>query len=206
MDIPLELAFHNMTPSDSLRSAVQREVERLERFYDHIVGCRVVIEMPHKRHRVGSNIPDVHVLLRVPGREIVVSRELARSVNNAKGTVNAYAVLRDAFEAVQARLKDYRRQRRGEVKPKDAPMLGHVVELVAERKYGFLATEDGGQLYFHRNSVAGEGFEDLRVGDAVEYAPAMGDKGSAAARVWRTGTRNQDDELAEENRARAGEA
>src|SRR3954468_16662667 len=93
MDIPLELAFHNMTPSDSLKSAVEREVERLERFYDHIVGCRVVIEMPHKRHRLGSNVPDVHVVLRVPGREIVVSRELTHA-GNKKSAVNAYAVLK----------------------------------------------------------------------------------------------------------------
>ena len=51
MDIPLELAFHNMTPSTGLTRAVRRHVARLERVYDHIIGCRVVIEMPHKSHR-----------------------------------------------------------------------------------------------------------------------------------------------------------
>src|ERR1700761_8513970 len=115
MDIPLELAFHNMAPSDGLAQAVRREVMRLERFYDHIVGCRVVIEMPHKSHRQGSNAPDVHVLLRVPGREIIVSRELARG-GNKKLATNAYAVVKEAFVAARQRLKDYRRQRRGEVK------------------------------------------------------------------------------------------
>ena len=115
MDIPLELAFHNMAPSDALKAAVAREVARLERFSDHIIGCRVVIEMPHKRHRLGSNAPDVHVLLRVPGREIVVTRELSRG-GAKKPAANAYAVLKDAFEAVQQRLKDYRRQIQGEIK------------------------------------------------------------------------------------------
>jgi ribosome-associated translation inhibitor RaiA len=109
MDIPLEIAFHNLAPSDAMKAAVKREVRRLERHYDHIVGCRVVIEMPHKRHRPGSNVPDVHILLRVPGREIAVTRELAHA-GDKKSAVNAYAVLKDAFEAVQQRLKDYRRQ------------------------------------------------------------------------------------------------
>ena len=117
MDIPLELAFHNMAPSEGLALAVRREVARLERMFNHIIGCRVVIEMPHKSHRAGSNAPDVHVLLRVPGREIVVSRELAHG-GSRKPATNAYAVVKDAFSAAQQRLKDYRHLRRGEVKTK----------------------------------------------------------------------------------------
>jgi ribosome-associated translation inhibitor RaiA len=117
MKIPLELAFHNLAPSDSLKKAVTDHVAKLEKFHDHIIGCRVVIEMPHKSHRVRSNAPDVHVVLRVPGREIVVSRELA-SAGNKKTAMDAYAVLDDAFQAAQQQLKDYHRIRHGEVKSK----------------------------------------------------------------------------------------
>lgn len=120
MDIPLELAFHNMAPSRALSRIVRAQVKRLERFHDHIIGCRVVIEMPHKSHRRGQNAPDVHVLLHVPGRDIVVSREQARG-GNRKSATNAYAVLKDTFQAAQERLKEYRNQRRGEVKAKEAP-------------------------------------------------------------------------------------
>ena len=117
MDTELELAFHNIDPSDALKAAVREQVEKLETFYSHIIGCRVVIEIPHKRHRIGSNTPDVHVVLRVPGREIVVSREHAA---DGKAAVNGYAVLNDAFQAVQQQLKDYRRIRYGDVKHKQA--------------------------------------------------------------------------------------
>lgn len=120
MDIPLELAFHNMAPSEGLTEAVKREVARLERFYDHIVGCRVVIEMPHKSHRAGSNAPDVHVVLRVPGQEIVVSRGLARGGN--KSATNAYAVVKEVFESARQKLKDYRNLRRGAVKSRSADL------------------------------------------------------------------------------------
>ncbi|HWC62191.1 MAG TPA: HPF/RaiA family ribosome-associated protein [Rhizomicrobium sp.] len=198
MDIPLELAFHNMPPSQALASAVRREAAGLERFYDHIIGCRVVIEMPHKSHRMGQNAPDVHVLVRVPGREIVISRELAHG-RDRKSATNAYAVLREAFRAVEGRLKDYRRQQRGEVKMKEAPRPGHVTELVAERNYGFLASPDGEQVYFHRNAVSDGGFDFLEVGDAVEFTVVLGDTGQAASRVWRAGAMNQGGALSRHN-------
>jgi ribosome-associated translation inhibitor RaiA len=119
MDIPLELSFHNMDSSDTLKAAVNQHIAKLEQIYNHIVGCRVTIEMPHKSHRVGSNAPDVHVVLRVPGREIVVSRELSRGGAKESAT-DAYAVLDDAFRATQQQLKEYRRIQQGDVKSKHA--------------------------------------------------------------------------------------
>jgi len=123
MDIPLELSFHNMDSSDALKAAVAEHVGRLEQFHDHIIGCRVVIEMPHKSHRTGQNIPDVHVILRVPGKELVVSREMARAVDR-KRPANAYAVIDNAFDAAVAQLKDHRRIVQGEVKYKSGMPRG----------------------------------------------------------------------------------
>src|SRR5580698_587494 len=107
MDIPLELSFHNMASSDALKVAVDAHVERLEQFHAHLVGCRVVIEMPHKSHRTGQNIPDVHIVLRVPGKELVVSREMAHASGRKKAT-DAYAVLDNAFAAALSQLKAHR--------------------------------------------------------------------------------------------------
>src|SRR5580698_1895088 len=118
MDIPLELSFHNMASSDALKVAVDAHVERLEQFHAHLVGCRVVIEMPHKNHRAGQNIPDVHIVLRVPGKELVVSRELAHAANR-KTPTDAYTVLDAAFAAAQGQLKEHRRIVQGDVKYKE---------------------------------------------------------------------------------------
>ena len=123
MDIPLELSFHNMSSSDALKAAVEERVGRLEQFHDHIIGFRVVIEMPHKSHRTGQNIPDVHVLLRVPGKELVVSREMARAAGRRK-PANAYVALDNAFEAAITQLKDYRRIIQGDVKYKNGEPRG----------------------------------------------------------------------------------
>jgi ribosome-associated translation inhibitor RaiA len=118
MDIPLELSFHNMQPSDALKAAVQKHVGKLDSLGAHLVGCRVVIEMPHKNHRPGQNIPDVHIVLRVPGKELVVSRELAHAAN-LKTPTDAYTVLDAAFAAAQGQLKEHRRIGQGDVKYKE---------------------------------------------------------------------------------------
>ena len=123
MDIPLELSFHNMDPSDMLKDVVREHVARLEQFHAHIVGCRVVIEMPHKSHRTGQNIPDVHIVVRVPGKELIVSREMARA-GSKKSATDAYAVLDAAFAAAQSQLKEHRRIVQGDVKYKSGEPRG----------------------------------------------------------------------------------
>lgn len=123
MDIPLELSFHNMESSDALKAAVREHVNRLEQFHDHIIGCRVVIELPHKSQKAVGNVPDVHIVVRVPGKEIVVSRELAHG-GHKKSSTDAYAVLDNAFGVAQKQLKDYRRISHGDVKYKSAEPRG----------------------------------------------------------------------------------
>jgi ribosome-associated translation inhibitor RaiA len=120
MDIPLELSFHNLESSDALKNAVRAHVTKLEQFHDHIIGCRVVIEMPHKSQKASGNPPDVHIVVRVPGKEIVVSHELAHK-GHKKAATDAYAVLDNAFGVAQQQLKAYRRVLHGDVKYKSGP-------------------------------------------------------------------------------------
>jgi ribosome-associated translation inhibitor RaiA len=119
MDIPLELSFHNVEPSDALKNAVQDHVNKLEKFHDHVIGCRVSIEMPHRSQKAVGNPPDVHIVIRVPGKEIVVSREL-RHDGHKKAATDVYMVLEDAFLVAQQQLKNYRRISHGDVKHKTA--------------------------------------------------------------------------------------
>ena len=91
---------------------------RLEIFHDHIIGCRVSIEMPHRSQKAVGNPPDVHIVIRVPGKEIVVSHELKHD-GHKKAATDAYAVLDEAFGVAQHQLKDYRRISHGDVKHKN---------------------------------------------------------------------------------------
>ena len=123
LDIPLELSFHNLESSDALKKAVRDHVNKLEQFHDHIIGCRVVIEMPHKSQKASGNPPDVHIVVRVPGKEIVVSKEY-KDNGHKKAATDVYAVLDSAVLVAQKQLKDYRRVSHGDVKHKSGEPRG----------------------------------------------------------------------------------
>lgn len=65
-------------------------------------------------------------------------------------------------------------------------MKGTIKKLVAERGFGFIATESGGKdLFFHSNSVVGASFDDLHEGDAVTFETEDSPKGPNAVNVKR---------------------
>ena len=174
MELPLEIAVRNTTVSDDVRHAVREHAARLDRFYDRIMGCRVLIDVP-QRHRVGTPIGHrVRIDLTVPGGEIVVKRQPRPDLLTA---------VQDAFDAAGRRLKDYARRQRGDVKRHAEPVRAVVRRLFPHEGYGFLETPDGREIYFHKNSVLDGGFEALEEGTEVRYVEEMGAKGPQASTV-----------------------
>ena len=49
--------------------------------------------------------------------------------------------------------------------------------------YGFIATEDGRDIFVHYASIAGEGYKTLNEGDAVSFEVVEGEKGPRAENV-----------------------
>jgi ribosomal subunit interface protein len=188
MQVPLEIRFHNLEPSDAIEAAVRQRAEKLEQFAGDIVSCRVTIEAPHKHHRRGK-LYGVKVDVRVPGSEIVASRE--PDAHHAHEDV--YVALRDAFDAARRQLQDYVRIRRAKVKTHEAPPEGRVVALNRDEDYGRIATPDGREIYFHRNSVVDADFDRLEPGAAVRFDEEAGDEGPQATSVRLIGKQHPTD-------------
>ena len=106
MQIPLQVSFHGVAHSEALYGAIRKRVGELERFYDRIVSCRVVLELGARQHRNGKQY-SARIDLKVPGGEIAVTHEHDEDVQIA---------LRDAFDAARRRLEDFARTQRGDVK------------------------------------------------------------------------------------------
>ena len=66
--------------------------------------------------------------------------------------------------------------------------LDRIVRLDPEGRYGFIATADSRETYFHRNCVVDAEFDQLRVGDEVRFAEGLGEKGPQASTVHLVGT------------------
>lgn len=183
MQIPLEVSFRNVAPSAAIEAAIREKAAKLEEFYDRITSARVVVETPHRRHRQGK-LFHVRIDLRVPNREIVVSREPAEH----HAFEDVYVAIRDAFDAAKRQLEDHVREATGRTKAHETMPHGRVARLDVEKGFGFIETPDGREVYFHRNSVVGADFARLSAGDEVRFAEEAGEQGPQASTVHLAGT------------------
>jgi cold shock CspA family protein/ribosome-associated translation inhibitor RaiA len=179
MQVPLQIAFEHVDHSDAIEARVREEAGKLEEFYARLTSARVVVGRPQHRHHKGDTYA-VRIHLAVPGApDIVISRDPAATGAHE----DAYVTIRDAFKAARRQLQDLVRERQGQTKTHEAPPHGTITALHPEADHGFLASADGREIYFHRNSVEGAKYDDLVVGQEVRFAETVGDKGPQATFV-----------------------
>ena len=65
---------------------------------------------------------------------------------------------------------------------------GTIKRIQRDKGFGFIRDNSGQEYFFHRSAVYGEGLEDLREGDSVEFEVGQGPKGPRAENVRRTST------------------
>jgi ribosome-associated translation inhibitor RaiA len=102
MQIPLQVSFEGTEPSDAVRAAIEREVERLETHNHHIVGCRVSVIAPGHRHRHGTGF-EIHIWLTLPPHEnLVVDHAPSSDARHEHVEV----AIKDAFAAARRQIDD----------------------------------------------------------------------------------------------------
>ena len=69
-----------------------------------------------------------------------------------------------------------------------ATVTGKIRTLRVDKGFGFIKDDSGKEYFFHQSAVYGEGLEDLREGDSVEFDVGQGPKGPRAENVRRTST------------------
>jgi cold shock CspA family protein len=178
MQKPVQITFRGMEKSPAVEETVREYAEKLDRYYDGIISCRIVIESPHRQHHQG-NLFHVAIAIKVPGTEILVNREKSERHSHE----DAYVAIRDAFAAARRQLEDFGRRQRGKVKAHTSPPNATVSKTFPDEDYGFLATPDGREIYFHRNSVLNADFDQLEVGAQVYFVEEAGEKGPQASTV-----------------------
>jgi ribosomal subunit interface protein len=176
MKIPLQVTVRNVSISEVAHREIQDRAEKLDQFSNNIMGCRVTVDNPH-RHQHKGVLYAVRIDMTVRGGEFVVKRQPHEDV---------YVAIRDAFDAARRQLEDHEQRLRGDVKTHEGPSVARVNKLFPEAGYGFLESPDGYEVYFHRNSVLGDAFDRLKLGDEVRFVEEAGDKGPQASTVERT--------------------
>jgi CspA family cold shock protein len=67
-------------------------------------------------------------------------------------------------------------------------MTGTIGTLRVDKGFGFIKGQGGKEYFFHQSAIYGEGIDNLREGDSVEFDVGEGPKGPRAEIVRRTST------------------
>ena len=192
---PVQVTFRNMKEEAGLERLVRDEAAKLERFYDRITSCRVVVERPQRAP--SGKLYHVRIDLGLPSGELAVKHAPSlhaalQDVKAKKSRQEAEAALaqksprlaiREAFHEVRRQLQDYKRKQEGSVKTSHKMAEGTVTEIFPAEGYGFLEAPDDRQIYFNQASVLDGHFGRLRVGTRVRFAEEMGEQGPQASTV-----------------------
>jgi len=65
-------------------------------------------------------------------------------------------------------------------------MVGKVKWFSAEKGYGFIEREDGGDVFVHFSAIQDEGFKTLAEGQSVEFEIVEGARGPQDSNVVKT--------------------
>lgn len=170
--IDLKIQCIGFTESPSIASAVESHLESLEKTNNQLMSCHVVISKPHRKQQHG-NTYQVKVRLHMAGKQIIIDKDPGK--NHAHEDV--YVAIRDAFLAAKRKVEEFSRIREGRVKERVRPMHAKVLRIIPGDECGFLISEDRREIYFHKNALINEHFDNLKVGQEVRFSEMMGENG-----------------------------
>jgi ribosomal subunit interface protein len=100
--VPLDITFQNSKPSETIRSEVERQAKRLEKFHDRITSCHVTVIVPTMRHRHGE-LFKIDICIAMPQhKDILVSK----AHGDAPEHEHVMVAIKDAFAATQRQIED----------------------------------------------------------------------------------------------------
>jgi ribosome-associated translation inhibitor RaiA/cold shock CspA family protein len=186
MQVPIEIAFHNMESSPWAEQEIRTRIKKLEKIYDRLISCRVRVDRRAKPG-AGTIPPVVRIEMGIPGRKDLVVAHEPDHLQRKFQTPDLHNAIHEAFRIAEDQLAELKKQREGRTRDAqhdaENQFLGQVAERDPEQDFAFLLTKEGGLLYFHRNSMLSGDFEKLRQGDEVYYVEDAGDTGPTAVKV-----------------------
>ena len=162
-----------------MREDVRSHLAKLESRFGRITAGRVVIKGPGEHHQRGG-LYEVSIRLAMPHTRDV---NVARTPQDDERYADLAYAIGDAFKRARRQLQDRVRRLERQVKHHEPAPAGRVARIDPSGEFGFIATADGREIYFHRNSVLNGGFARLKPGTAVAFAEEDGEKGPQASTV-----------------------
>ena len=127
MTAPVEITFNGVEKSEAIEARIAERAAALERRFARMTHCRVVVEAPHRRSKLGK-LFHVQIEIGVPGHTPLVVRS-GREENHEHEDLSV--AIRDAFEAARRlldekapKLTEAAKAERGRRRPAPGSALG----------------------------------------------------------------------------------
>jgi cold shock CspA family protein len=162
----------NLTILPEWKEKVEEELGRIQKHYNEpILHARAeIIATAHHRHGAF----EIRLIVNITGNVLTVTRQGEMVV----------PLIVEAFDVLDRRLRETSDTRQKKVKIHEEHISqGKIVSLFPYEDYGFIQTTEGGEVYFHANSVKNGNFEELQEGQKVKFVEEPGEKGPQAAWV-----------------------
>ena len=159
--------------SEPTREKAEARLRALAGEHDELLSLRLSGRRSAHHRRGGC---EVRIVAKGKGRDLFVSR-----VRPDLGLA-----LHDALDAFVHELRNLRSRRtaRPPQRSDSPPHLGLIDRMLVDQDYGFILTDEGETVYFHRNAVSGAvPFERLREGQRIARNLESGENGLQATVV-----------------------
>lgn len=162
--------------SEDEQLLAQERIESLAMGHTDLIDVWIEVEPSSAHHRMGAETVSIRAQAR--GKPTIVAHAEEETLHAA-----LRAAL-DRFDREILRMREKRLDRRVPSPSSAPPHLGIIDRVFAEEGYGFLLSDAGEQIYFHRNAVNDDlAFETLEEGERVSFNFEAGNKGPQATVV-----------------------
>ena len=175
----IHIVFKNVPKSLNIEEIIQKKTARLQRLYPQMMSCHVVVDEAQK-HRQGK-VYGLHI-------DLKCKTEGKQSITALKQNPNIRIAINNAFKAIEHQLETAfhkQSQHLERFSEETDVMQGYVERLIIEEGYGFIHGKDDNEYYFSLANVSYPRFNQLHIGDRVEYVANAADQGWHADRIVR---------------------
>jgi ribosomal subunit interface protein len=112
-----KVVFRGIDHSQAVADAVQKRLDKLERYSDEIQSLRVTLESPHNHHHKGK-VFHVGVEAVIPNHDIQVNHDQ----HDKHEHEDIYIAIRDAFNALERQIKSVYEKKRHQDRAVQKPL------------------------------------------------------------------------------------
>src|SRR5690348_12877113 len=140
MQVPVEIAFHNLDTTPWAEEEIRARVAKLERIYGRLISCRVRVDR-RASNPARTLPPVVRLELGIPGaKDVVVSHEPDHLLRKYAAP-NLHNAIHESFRIAEEQLVELKNQRQGRTREgehdQENRFLGQIAELNRDQDFGF---------------------------------------------------------------------